>query len=176
MRIIILSDSHDNIVRLKHVIGFAKECKAGAIIHCGDWNTPLAVKQFESDLIGFEGVKIPVFGVLGNADIDPEMKVKSKKLKVKINEDFLEITLNGKRIGICHYPPSPAASEGRALQHALESGKYDLLVHGHTHKRGMWHKGTTLLVNPGALQKTLEPSFAVYDTETNKVEIIDIAV
>jgi len=169
MRIIILSDSHDNIVRLKHVVGFSNVCKAEAIIHCGDWNTPLAVKQFD-------GVKIPVYGVLGNADIDPEVKVKMQKSKIKSEKDFLEIELGGKKIGICHYPPSPAASEGQALQRALESGKYDLLVHGHTHKRGMWHKGTTLLVNPGALQKTLEPSFAVYDTEANKVEIIDVVV
>ena len=176
MRIIILSDSHDNIVRLKHVIGFASTLGASAIIHCGDWNTPLAVKQFE-------GVKIPVYGVLGNADIDPEVKVKMQKSKinpdmigVKYEKDFLEIELGGKKIGICHYPPSPVGLPGQALQYALESGKYDLLVHGHTHKRGMWHKGTTLLVNPGALQKTLEPSFAVYDTEANKVEIIDVVV
>ncbi|OGY14185.1 MAG: hypothetical protein A3A58_03130 [Candidatus Blackburnbacteria bacterium RIFCSPLOWO2_01_FULL_41_27] len=121
-------------------------------------------------------MKIPVYGVLGNADIDPEVKVKMQKSKIKSEKDFLEIELGGKKIGICHYPPSPAASEGQALQRALESGKYDLLVHGHTHKRGMWHKGTTLLVNPGALQKTLEPSFAVYDTEANKVEIIDVVV
>ncbi|TSC90207.1 MAG: phosphodiesterase, MJ0936 family [Microgenomates group bacterium Gr01-1014_5] len=168
MRIIILSDSHDNIVRLKHVIGFAKECKAGAIIHCGDWNTPLAVKQFEPDLIGFDGVKIPVYGVLGNADIDPRMQQVLKETNINFNESFLKLEFDGKHIGVSHYPT--------LLEEIAQKEKFDIGFCGHTHRRRKWESSNTLLVNPGALHKTLEPSFAVYDTETNKVEIIDVAV
>lgn len=168
MKVIIISDSHDNIVRLKHVIGFAKECKAGAIIHCGDWNTPRAVEQFESDLIGFEGLKIPVFGVLGNADIDPEMKVKMQNAKIKSGEVFLDITLDGKKIFVCHYPT--------LLEEMAQKEKFDIGFCGHTHQRRKWESNNTPLVNPGALHRTLKPSFVVYDTETNQVEIIDAAV
>lgn len=169
MKIVVLSDSHDNIVRLKHVIGFVESVGANAIIHCGDWNTPRAVKQFE-------GVKIPVFGVLGNADIDPEIKIKMQKSKIKYEEDFLELKLDGRIIGVCHYPPSPAATEGQALQRALESGRYDLLLHGHTHQKRDEKIGKTRVINPGALERTLKPSFAVYDTESDKVEFVEVAV
>lgn len=161
MKLLVISDSHDNIVRLKHIIGFAKACKADAIIHCGDWNTPLAVKQFSR-------VKIPVYGVLGNADIDPGIKIKMQKAKIKYKEDFLELKLNGWIIGICHYPTK--------LDGVIKSQKYDLLLHGHTHLKRDETQGRTRIVNPGALHRTLQPSFALFATDSGKVEFIDIAV
>lgn len=176
MKIVIISDSHDNIVRLRHVIGFGEANGAGAIIHCGDWNTPLAVKQFNR-------VKIPVFGVLGNADIDPEMKVKmlasrrsGQEAKIKCGEEFLAIKLDNRKIGVAHYPPSSPTPGGEALKSALESGEYDLLLYGHTHCKGIWKYDSTLLANPGALHKTDKPSFAVYDTKSGQVEFVDIAL
>lgn len=167
MKVIIISDSHDNIVRLKHVIGFAKECKAGAIIHCGDWNTPLAVKQFESDLIGFAGVKIPVFGVLGNADIDPRMQQVLKEVNINFNASFSKLEFDGKFVGVSHYPT--------LLEEMVQKEKFDIGFCGHTHQRRKWNFKDTPLMNVGALHRTNEPSFVVYDTESDVVEIIDVA-
>lgn len=169
MQLIIISDSHDNIVRLRHVMGFGEASKAGAIIHCGDWNTPLAVKQFSR-------VKTPVFGVLGNADIDPRMPESLKDANIQFDLDFLKLNLDNRLIGISHYPPSLSDSSGQAFKKALASGEYDLLVYGHTHRSQQKRYGSTLLVNPGALHNTPQPSFAVYDTETANVELIDVVV
>ena len=50
MRILVVSDSHGNIVRLKHVIGYANAQKLDAIIHCGDWDNVNAAEVIEREV------------------------------------------------------------------------------------------------------------------------------
>lgn len=161
MKILIISDSHDNIVRLKHVVGFAKEIKAGAIIHCGDWSSQDAVNTMEN--LGSRA-----YGVLGNADIDPQIVASLRKAKIKFNSDFLKLELGGRKIGVCHYP-------GR-LKDAIESQEYNALFCGHIHSKHKETYGKTLVVRPGALGRTPSPSFAIYDTEKNNVKFLDLAI
>lgn len=161
MKILIISDSHDNIVRLKHIIGFAKEIKAGAIIYCGDWSSADAVNTMEN-------LGMKVYGVLGNADVDPQIISSLRKANIIFDSDFLKLELGGKKIGVCHYPDK--------LEKAIESKEYDVLFCGHIHDKHKEIHGKTLVVRPGALGRTLSPSFAVYDTEKNDLEFVDLAV
>lgn len=161
MRILVISDSHGNIERLKHVYDFAKGAGLDAIIHCGDWDTPDAVKIAKE-------VDMPIYGVLGNADIDPAIPASLKSADVIFNSDFLKLELGGRRIGVCHFPGK--------LKDAVMSQEYDALFHGHTHRRKNKVEGKTLVVNPGALHRTRESSFAIYDTDKNAVEFVDVAI
>src|SRR3990170_2139672 len=95
MKIVIISDSHGNIANLKHVLGFAKQIKSGAIIHCGDWNSLQAV-----DVVLDSG--IPLYAVLGNADVEPELSEKLKIKSAKFDEKFLKIEIEGRKIGVVH--------------------------------------------------------------------------
>lgn len=159
MKIIILSDSHGNIVRLRHVLGYAQELKAGAIVHAGDW--------YRAAPEDFARVKtIPIYTVLGNNDYRPELRDELRLAGIKYSENFLGFEIGNIKIGLSHYPIG--------IKEALESQKYDLLIHGHTHKIKDETHGKTRVLNPGALHKTPEPSFAVFDTKTNKVEFIDV--
>lgn len=180
MKVLVISDTHDNIVRLKHVLSFIPQIGVEAIIHCGDWATPSV-----AEIIGRVGVK--KFGVLGNADIDPEMVVSLKKNNIIFDLNFLKLTLDRRKIGIAHYPPSPATSAGavaghaplvakRLLQDALNSEQYDALFYGHRHSAQKEVFGKTLLARPGALGRTNHPSFGVYDSERNDVEFVDVAL
>lgn len=175
MKILVLSDSHGNIVRLKHAIGYANAQKSDAIIHCGDWDNAEAV-------LTMQNAEIPVYGVLGNADVDPQMVPSLRNANVIFTgafTDFLKLDLGGRSIGVCHFPPSSRSAglrRGKPLQDALESGQYDILFHGHTHKKKDKLLGKTRVVNPGALQKTPTPSFAVYDTEMNSVDFVDVEI
>ena len=54
-----------------------------------------------------------------------------------------EITLGGKKIAVVHYP-----EKARAL---AESGKYEMVFYGHTHKPWEERIGQCRLVNPGEL-------------------------
>lgn len=161
MKILVISDSHDNIVRLKHCVGFANNSKLDAIIHCGDWSSSAAVETMKD-------AEIPVYGVLGNADVNPQMVSSLRNTKVIFDVDFLKLKLDGRNIGVCHFPGK--------LEEAIKSQEYDVLFHGHTHKKKDKLFGKTRVVNPGALQKTPTPSFAVYDTGNNTVEFVDLEI
>lgn len=158
MRTLVISDSHGNIVRLNHVLGFAKQYSVGAIIHCGDWGS------VTSSLNSMKN--IPIYGVLGNADYSLELIKNLKKAQVIFEPDFLTLDLGGRRIAVCHYPTK--------LFEAIQSQQYDAVFHGHTHKKRNEVVGRTQIINPGALERTLSPSFALYDTETNQAKIVDV--
>jgi len=140
MKIVIISDSHNNLANLKHVMGFAKKIDAQAVIHCGDWNDLKSVDTVFS-------YKIPVYGVVGNADIADNIKDKFNK--------FLEIKIDNKKIAIIHSIKD------------LKSNNYDIVFCGHRHKQ----QKNGNVVNPGALENDI--NFAVYDTITGKIEFFN---
>lgn len=163
MRVLIISDSHGNIIRLKHVYGFAKKAGLDAIIHCGDWDNVEAARTTQD-------VNLPIYSVLGNADIAHSAEI-TKVLRasgVSLKPEMLDLELAGRKIVVNHFP-------GKLVEY-IESGKYDAIFHGHTHQRKNKAEGKTLIVNPGALHRTDNPSFAIYDTDENSVEFIDLAV
>lgn len=95
MKVLVISDSHGNIANLKHVMGFAEKIKAKAVIHCGDWSN---IESIETVL----SYNIPLYSVLGNADIDPKVSEKLKMQSEKFSEDFLKIEIGKEKIGIIH--------------------------------------------------------------------------
>jgi putative phosphoesterase len=142
MKILVISDSHGNISNLKHVLGFAKKIRCGAVIHCGDWNNLESVNT----VINFN---IPLYGVIGNADIADNIKYKFKKIE--------EIEIDNKKIGIIH--------NIRNLK--VNKNNFDIIFCGHNHKQLQIGN----IVNPGALENDIH--FAIYDTLTNTVEFIN---
>lgn len=172
MKLVILSDSHGNIVRLRHVLGFVEELVAGAIIHAGDW-----YRLVPED---FARVKnIPVYTALGNNDYRPELRDELRRANIIFSEDFLEFEIDTLNIGLSHHPPSLKLREDKpysTIDRAYASGKYDVWIHGHTHKPKNEVIGKTRVLNPGALDRASHPTFAVYDTQADEVEFIDIAI
>ena len=149
MKIIIISDSHDNIANLKLAIGFAKKIKADGIIHCGDWDNLRAVKIAYS-------CNIPVYGVLGNADVDPG-------IAEIVNDSWLKVNLGNRKIGVVH----------NIKDFVFDKKKLDIIFCGHRHFKCERVVNGVKVVAPGALH-SIEPSFAVYDTDTNGVEFFDL--
>lgn len=147
MKVLVISDSHGNIANLKHVMEFAKKINAGVVIHCGDWSNLAAVETVAS-------YKIPVYSVLGNADIDPKMGKKFERV-------YLEFELGGKRIGVIH--------NIKNLEPGMQNP--DILFCGHNHKQGESVKDGLRIVNPGALENDI--NFAVYDTISGEVEFFN---
>lgn len=145
MKIVVISDSHGNIANLKQVLGFAQKIKAGAVIHCGDWD------NIETVNIVLQ-CRIPLFAVLGNADIAVELKNKFR--------DFLQIKIGGRKILIVH--------STKKIKTKPEN--LDIIFCGHLHRQAEFEQDGVKIINPGALER--EINFAVYDTEKNKVELI----
>jgi len=155
MKILIISDSHGNISNLKHVMGFAQKIKAGAIIHCGDWDNPKSVEEILSS-------EIQLYTVLGNADIHTEIKDRLGKKAKKFDEKFLIFEISGRKIGVVHN-----------IKDLVLNNKLDIVFCGHRHFKSEKIINGVKIVSPGALHSS-KPSFAVYDTDTNGVEFFDL--
>ena len=156
MKIVVISDSHGNIANLKHVLGFTRKIKAGAVIHCGDWDNLAAVETVLA-------CKIPLYAVLGNADIDERIENSLRMQSKKFNKKFLEVEIDGRKIGVVH-----------SIKYLVSGIKYlSILFAGHRHYKGGKTINGVKIINPGALH-SIKPSFAVYETDTNEVEFINL--
>jgi len=161
MKIAIISDTHDNTATLKKAIDWIKKEKIKTIIHCGDIFKPETLKEGLKD---FEG-KICLIFSKADADFSriPEDSFKNLP-KSKVFEESGQIKISGKKIAFCHFPEI-----GRDL---AKTQKYDLVFYGHTHKPWEEKIGKTRLVNPGNIAGLFfRPSFAIYDTKTDKLEL-----
>lgn len=147
MKFAIVSDTHDNLVNFNKVIDFLNGKKITTMLHCGDicnqQTLDEATKHFNGKIVW----------VRGNGDFDLD-KVPEKR----------EVELGGKRIGFVHYPEKAKAM--------ADSGNHDLVFYGHTHKPWEEKIGNCRLVNPGELAgQRYKPCFAIYDTETDNLEL-----
>jgi len=155
MKILIISDSHGNLANLKHVLGFAKNIKMGAVIHAGDWNNIDSVETVLS-------FGIPLYTVLGNADIDPEVKEKLKSKSEEFGEDFLKVELGKKKIGITHKPSD--------VKKYFTENSVDIVFCGHFHSKDESMVNGIKVVRGGALENSV--NFAIYNTVTSDLEFI----
>ncbi len=156
MKILIISDSHANIANLKLVLGFAKKIKAAGIFHLGDWDDIKSIKEVLS-------ARIPLYCILGNADIHLGMKDVLKDNSKEFDEKCLKFVLDYKLIGLVH----------NIKDFVYDKRKFNIIFCGHKHYKSERIIDGVRIVSPGALH-SIKPSFAVYDTGINKVEFFDL--
>lgn len=155
MKILVIGDTHGNIVNIKHVMGFAKAINVKAVIHTGDWNNIQSIDSVVES-------KISLYAVLGNADIDPTVFKKLKKVSTKFSESLLQIKIAGIKIGVVH--------KLKVIDYGLLKD-LDIVFTGHYHSQKEWEIDGVKIIRPGALENKV--SFAIFDTVTRNVEFID---
>lgn len=163
MLIAILSDVHDNIWNLDDALQQIKAAGAAWLIFCGDFCAPFTLTQIAQ---GFTG---PVHAVLGNNDGDQRLLLQSALAagNVTLHGQYAELNAAGCRIAVNHYP--------EIAQRLAQSGQFDLVCCGHTHRAGIEHIGTTLLINPGDVMGRFgAPSWALYDSINGTGELYRI--
>lgn len=147
MKFAIVSDTHDNSANFNKVIDFLNKEKVNVMLHCGDITSQDTISE------AVKSFKGKIKFVRGNGDFELE----------DIPET-MEIELDGKLIFFNHYPD--------VAKRASESERYDLVFYGHTHRPWEEKVGNCRLVNPGEVAgQRFKPTFAVYDTETDKLEL-----
>ena len=146
MKIAIVSDTHNNWANFKKAIEWIKNEKIQLILHCGDINSQETIDDAKK-LFGGD-IKF----VKGNADWEMDLPEK------------LELEFNGKKIVFCHFPD--------IAKKMAQSGKFDLVFYGHTHRPWDEKIGSCHMINPGELAgQFYKPTFAIYDTSTGKPEL-----
>lgn len=161
MKIAIISDTHDNVTNLKKAISFVKKEEIKTLIHCGDIFKSETIKEGLRD---FEGKSYIIFSP-ADASFSgiPEDSFKDIP-DAKVYEEFGAVKINGKNIAFCHFP--------EIAKELASSQKYDMVFYGHTHKPWKEMVKKTRLVNPGNLAGIFyRPTFATYDTKTDKLEL-----
>ena len=160
MKIAIISDTHDNVPNLEKALHWMNKNQIEQLIHCGDLCAPSILVSVLAP--NFKRPIHMVFGNIEDRNLTPE---KAKDFSnVTHYGDQGKVEIDGKKIAFVHYP-----DEAREL---AESGKYDLVFYGHNHKPWEETVGQTKLVNPGTLGGLFQKAtFAVYDTETDNLEL-----
>ena len=163
MKIGILSDVHDNIKNLETAIMIFEENHVEQLLCCGDLISGIPMRK----LGGFSG---HVDCVFGNNDGDKVLMhsiVHDNNFNITIHGDYASFEIGNLRVGMTHYP-----FYGKAM---AKSGDYDLVACGHTHVANLWDFDGCLLVNPGPVLGFLHsPSVAIFDTDTRKVDFIEL--
>jgi putative phosphoesterase len=158
MKIVILSDAHDHLDNLKKALDKVNALGADALLFCGDFCAPPVAAA-----IGAWGKETHI--VLGNNDGD-RLNIARRVLglsHVTLHGEYADIMLDGKRVGMTHYP--------FYADKMAKSGDFDLVCFGHDHNARIETYGTCLAVNPGSLNDMMtggeKASLALYDTQTH---------
>lgn len=169
MIITVFSDSHDRMDKINEALQIVQEREVKNGIHLGDFCTPAAMKLLAASGINWKCV-------WGNIDGDRlrcYQEVAPYGTVDIVPEDFREIEVEGRHLFLTHYP--------EIARIAALSGKYDAVFHGHNHVAAQETVETAhgrvkevLLANPGEICgfRFGEPSFALYNTESNTFEHI----
>lgn len=137
MLIGLVSDTHNNRPGVRYALDIFDALGIEVILHAGD----LISAQILDEFIDFS-----LFLTFGNGD-DPLM-ISSKAGSVSERfacGEMLDLNLAGKRIFMIH------GDHRTEQEKRIDSGDYDFVIHGHTHRYRDERVGSTRVINPGAL-------------------------
>lgn len=164
MKIGLISDTHDNFKTIESAVRIFGEKRIEYVIHAGDITTPEAVESFA-------GLKM--IGVLGNNDLDKKGLTSAfEKIGGELRGEICEIEENDLVIGVYH------GTDFRKRDALIQSGKYNVVVYGHTHKIENKIVGKTMVINPGTANGWFfgyKATAAIFDTVSKQCDFIDIS-
>jgi putative phosphoesterase len=130
----ILSDTHDNLPRVREAVRLFNDSGCDLVIHAGDFVAPFAVDELRN-------LRAPVKAVYGNCDGEKTGLALAFQGVGEIGNGPLAFTHAGLRFVVYHLDTSAAAQAA--------SGKYDVVVFGHTHRPLVESRDGVLIINPG---------------------------
>ena len=162
MKIGLISDTHDKIQNIRKAVRIFNDKHVDLVIHAGDFVNPIAVESLA-------GVKL--VGVLGNNDTENAGPTSTfDKIHGELKGEIFETVYDGLKFAIYH------GTNLAKREQLIKSGKYDVLIYGHTHRKDNRFIGTTRVINPGTAKGFfgLFATIAVFDTSSRKLEFINL--
>jgi putative phosphoesterase len=161
----LMSDTHDNLPMVEKAIDRFNAEKVQLVLHAGDYVAPFVIPKFKR-------LKARLTGVFGNNDGDHELLKKrfSENKNLEIRERFALVTVDGLKIALLH------GDEEELLNALIDSGGFDVVVHGHGHNAGVRRKGKTLVACPGEVcgYLTGKSTIAILDTAKLEAKIVEL--
>ncbi len=154
-----MSDSHDNVPLVKRAIDVFNENKVEYVIHAGDYTSPFTLKLIQE-------LRCDFVGIFGNNDGDKLLLQERAGGKLR-NQPYV-FTLRNRKIVVTH--------EHYVIEALADSGHFDLVIYGHTHKHDLRKVNNTLVVNPGEVSTYLygQATVALVDLERLEAEIVEL--
>ncbi|MEX0844323.1 MAG: metallophosphoesterase [Balneolaceae bacterium] len=161
MLIGLISDTHDHIPNLKKAVQIFKDRKTDLVLHAGDYCSPFMIPLFEG---------LNMKGIFGNNDGDKYLLIsKFREIGADMEGDFMKVEAGGLTIAVYH------GTYAEITESLIESGRYDVVVTGHTHEMIRKKVGDTIAINPGTANGfDGKASIAFLDSDTKEVEFVEL--
>jgi putative phosphoesterase len=163
MKIGLISDTHDNIQNIRKAISLFSNRNVSFVVHAGDIVSPEAVEAFQ-------GVKL--IAVLGNNDLEINGLTKAfDKIGGQLKGEFCVMEYDDLIFAIYH------GTNSRKKELLIRSGRYHVVVCGHTHKMQYKKFGRTLVINPGTANGWFfgyNATAAIFDTDIREPEFLNL--
>lgn len=130
----ILSDSHDNLDRLRTAVRVFNDAGCDLVVHAGDFVAPFAAEELRN-------LRAPVKAVFGNCDGERAGLAAAFAGLGEIAEAPLGFEHAGRRFGLCHLDS--------AVEGLLAAKAFEVIIFGHTHRALVERRDGVVLVNPG---------------------------
>ena len=158
-----MSDTHDRLDAVDKAISFFNSREVTDVLHAGDLVSPFVAPLFSK-------LKAKLHFVWGNNEGDHEfIKVRFADIGVNPLGGFAALQLGGRKIALLH------GIHQEIVGSLIESGHYDLVVRGHSHRAEVI-EGKTLVVNPGEVcgYLTGRQTVALIDLDKMRAQIVDL--
>jgi len=156
----IISDSHDNLNKIKIAVDIFNANKVDFVFHAGDFVAPFTIPVLDK-------LEMDFLGVFGNNDGEKHgLEVASKG---RIKDAPLRFKKFGKDIILTHSLNSLTSDD-------LEKDLPDLIIYGHTHRAEIKREGKCLFINPGECGGWLhgKSTIAICDPDDLSCHILEI--
>ena len=159
MRAAVISDTHDAIFSTEEVLERIRQEGVDTIIHCGDMTTAYTAGLFRD---------FCVYHAWGNNDIDTiGIKFALQECKPgSCTDHWFKGMFDGKMIAAVHEEHSTLFSG------LMNSGVFDYIFVGHTHRKSDRMQGKTRVINPGAIggARRGPRGFIIIDFATGEIQ------
>ena len=155
----VMSDTHDHLDNVKKALTLFKDRNVDIVVHCGDIISPFCLDLLNKSTLEW-------LGGLGNNDGEVEILI--KRADGRLSKEPKEIEIAQKKILIKHYH--------HFVDDIAKSGRYHLILYGHTHQVRIEKVGNVLIVNPGECcgWLTRKATVAIVDLESMEAEIVEL--
>lgn len=161
----LISDTHDNLPLVERTVKRLNKEKVELVLHAGDYVAPFVIAKFKL-------LNCKLIGVFGNNDGDHELLRKrfNETDNCTIRGRFAKIDVEGFTIALLH------GDETELLNALISNGRFDAIVHGHSHANVAKTEGEALIINPGEIcgYLTGKPTLAILDTIKRKANIVNL--
>jgi putative phosphoesterase len=151
----IVSDTHDNLEKVRAVVDLFNRRRPDLVLHCGDFVAQFVLREFGR-------LDMKLTGVFGNNDGDRQsLRDRASEFGFELHDGPYAFEFGGRRFVASHEP--------------VAAPRCDYYVHGHTH-RACHMRGDPTIINPGEACGWLTgtSTVALLDVDADTVEFCEL--